>query len=594
MPKADYLIEVSWEVCNKVGGIYTVIETKVNDIISQYGNNYLLIGPYLSQKNSLFVEKAPPSDLESVFNELKKQGIICHYGKWSIFGEPKVILIDFFNYTYQTNQIKLDLWNDFKVDSLGTDFYDFEEPIIWGNAAGKLIEKLASLWQKKIVVQCHEWLSGSAILYLKKNNVKVGKVFTTHATVLGRVLSMNNIDMYKDIKSIDAFKEAYKYGVQSKFLIEKAAAQNADIFTTVSEITGLECQYFLERKPDVLLPNGLNLEKFPTSEEASIKHQFYREKIREFLLSYFFPYYVFELDHTLIYFISGRYEFHNKGIDLFIEALARLNEKLKAEKSQRTIVVFFWIPRDTIRIKPDIVENRAYYEDIRNSIEESFTDIKHRITRDLISNPNAKVTDLFLSDDLFELQNKIKRFQKSNGTPPLVTHDLANENDDAIIYNLNKFKLLNREEDRVKTIFYPIYLNGADRLLDLDYREAMMGTHLGVFPSYYEPWGYTPLETAALGVSAVTTDLGGFGQFLNKRHAQHKNPGIFVLNILNKTREERVNEIFNNLNYFSSLTREERIRNKIESKHLSSLVDWSKLIIYYIRAHDKAIEKMFP
>lgn len=593
MPKTEYLIEISWEVCNKVGGIYTVIESKVSRIIKEYGSNYLLIGPYLNQNHGIFAEKAPPRDLENIFNELKKQGIICHYGKWQIFGEPSVVLIDFFNYSYKNNQIKTDLWNDFKIDSLGTNFYDFDQPIIWGNAVGKFIEEYVKILNKKVVAHFHEWLTSSALLYLKKKNVKLAKVFTTHATVLGRILSTNNVEIYSNIKAIDPITETYKYGVQAKHLAEKAAALNADIFTTISEITGLESQYFLTRKPDILLPNGINIEKFPTSEEAAIKHQFYREKIREFLVYYFFPYYTFEVEHTLIYFISGRYEFHNKGIDLFLEALAKLNEKLKEENTKRTIVVFIWVPSTTVRIKPDILENRAYYEDIRNSIEEYFPDIKHKIIRSLVSKTNTYVTDLFLKDVLFVLNNKVDRFTKYGNNPPLVTHDLNNENDDLILNTLKKINLTNKSEDNVKVIFYPIYLIGADRLLDLGYKEAMMGSHLGVFPSYYEPWGYTPLETAALGVASITTDLGGFGQFLNSKHSQHKNPGIFVLSMFNKNKEQRIKEIFDVLYYFASISREERIKNKVEAKRLSSLLDWKNLIKYYIKAHDKAIDKVF-
>ena len=592
MPKADFLIEVSWEVCNKVGGIYTVIESKVDEIIKQYASNYLLIGPYLNQNPSMFSEKAPPQELEPVFNELKKIGIVCHYGKWSIFGEPKVVLIDSINYTYLANNIKAELWNEFKIDSLGTNFYDFDQPIVWGYAVGKFIEAYSKVLDKKIAVQFHEWLSASALLYLKKNNVRVAKIFTTHATVLGRALSTENIEIYNNIKLIDPLKESQKRNIQAKVLTEKAAALNSDIFTTISEITGLECQYFLGKKPDLLLPNGLNLEKYPTSEEAAIKHQLYREKIREFLLYYFFPYYTFVLEHTLVFFISGRYEFHNKGIDLLIEALAKLNNKLKEENSQRTIVVFFWIPSSVVRIKPDIIENKAYYEDIKNSIDENFPDVKHRITRSLISRTNVTLADLFLKDIVFEIENKISKFIKS-GMPSLCTHDLYNENDDAILNALRLVNLTNKKEDKVKVVFYPIYLSGADHLLDLNYRDAMMGTHIGVFPSYYEPWGYTPLETAALGVASITTDLGGFGQFLNSKHSQHKNPGIFVLSMLNKNKEQRIDEIYNTLYYFANLSREERIKNKIESKNLASLVDWKKIIRYYIKAHDRAVEKVY-
>ena len=294
----------------------------------------------------------------------------------------------------------------------------------------------------------------------------------------------------------------------------------------------------------------------------------------------------------MVFFISGRYEFHNKGIDLLIEALAKLNNKLKEENSQRTIVVFFWIPSSVVRIKPDIIENKAYYEDIKNSIDENFPDVKHRITRSLISTTNVTLADLFLKDIVFEIENKISKFIKS-GMPSLCTHDLYNENDDAILNALRLVNLTNKKEDKVKVVFYPIYLSGADHLLDLNYRDAMMGTHIGVFPSYYEPWGYTPLETAALGVASITTDLGGFGQFLNSKHSRHKNPGIFVLSMLNKNKEQRIDEIYNTLYYFANLSREERIKNKIESKNLASLVDWKKLIRYYIKAHDRAVEKVY-
>ncbi len=456
MSKAEYLVEVSWEVCNKVGGIYTVIESKISQVIKEYGSNYLLIGPYLNQNHNMFMEKAPPINLDSIFNELKKIGIICHYGKWQTFGEPTVILIDFFNYSYSNNQIKTDLWDDYKIDSLGTNYFDFDQPILWGNATGKLIESLSRLLNKKIVVQFHEWLTASALLYLKKSNVRVGKIFTTHATVLGRTLSMNNVDLYSNIKSFDPLSEAYKYGIHAKFLAEKAAALNSDIFTTVSDITGLEAQHFLGRKPDLILPNGINIDKYPTSEEAAIRHQIYREKIREFLAFYFFPYYTFELEHTIIYFISGRYEFHNKGIDLFIEALSRLNQKLKEENSNRTIAVFFWIPSSVVRIKPDILENRAHYEDIKNTIDEYFPDIKSKITRDLVSRINILITELFSEDVFFEINNKIDRFIKSGDNPPLATHDLSDDNNDSILSKLKNLNLTNKKEDRVKVIFYPI------------------------------------------------------------------------------------------------------------------------------------------
>ncbi len=595
--KTERLFEVSWEVCNKVGGIYTVIKSKAESELKLHGDSYFLIGPYFLNKIiGTFDEKSPPDELTDIFEELKKEGIICHYGKWLIKGEPKVILIDFINYTYWMNNIKKELWENYKIDSLNTNYFDFDETMIWSYCVGKFIEKYRNKFEKKIVAHFHEYLAGTGLLYLKKNNVKVGTVFTTHATILGRTLDMNNVDIYNDIKRINPSEEAYKYGIQAKFLLEKACAKNCDVFTSVSKITALECEHFLERYPDIILENGLNISKYPSYEETAVKHILYRNKIKDFLSYYFLPYYTLNLENTLIFFISGRYEFHNKGIDVTIEALSKLNETLKKENSEMNIVVFFWIPTDTVRIKQELIENRNYFKDVQDSIEESLPDIKSRLIRDLIMKESNGDNGLCSTDSLldnttsYELKTKILRFLKK-GQPSLCTHDLNYDND-AILNNFINFNLLNKQDDKVKVIFYPIYLSGADALLDLNYEEAIMGSHLGIFPSYYEPWGYTPLETAALGVPAITTDVGGFGLFI-KDKLDREHPGIFVLNMMNKTRKEHADELFRVLYGYSMLHKNDRIKNKVEAKRVSSLLDWKKLITNYINAHNLAIEKVY-
>ncbi len=595
--KTECLFEVSWEVCNKVGGIYTVIKSKADSELQLHGENYFLIGPYFLNKIiGTFDEKSPPDELMEIFEDLKKEGIICHYGKWLIKGEPKVILIDFINYTYWTNNIKKEIWDSYKIDSLNTSYFDFDETIVWSYCVGKFIEKYKNKFDKKIVAHFHEYLAGTGLLYLKKNNVKVGTVFTTHATILGRTLDMNNIDIYNDIKRINPIEEAYKYGIQAKFLLEKACAKNCGVFTSVSKITALECEHFLERYPDVILENGLNISKYPSYEEVAVKHILFRNKIKEFLSYYFLPYYTINLENTLIFFISGRYEFHNKGIDVTIEALAKLNEALKRENSEMNIVVFFWIPTDTIRIKQELIENRNYFKDVQDSIEEGLPEIKSRLIRDLITKESNGDNGLCSTDSLldnttlYELKTKILRFLKK-GQPSLCTHDLNYDND-AILSSFVKFNLLNKHDDKVRVIFYPIYLSGADALLDLNYEEAIMGSHLGIFPSYYEPWGYTPLETAALGVPAITTDVGGFGLFV-KDKLDREHPGIFVLNMMNKTRKEHAEELFKILYGYSMLHKNDRIKNKVEAKRVSSLLDWKKLITNYINAHNLAIEKVY-
>ncbi|MEM2918800.1 MAG: hypothetical protein QXY62_04815 [Candidatus Altiarchaeota archaeon] len=588
----NFIFEVSWEVCNKVGGINTVIKSKVPQMLKHYHDNYFLIGPYIQKKAVIeFQEKVPFDFLHDVFSALNKEGIVCRYGKWLTEGEPNTILVDYTGYKYKNNEIKAKLWESFKIDSLGTDFYDFDEPILWSTAVGCFLEKFARNFKdKKIVAHFHEWLSCGALLYLKRNNVKLPTIFTTHATVVGRTLAGNNFDLYGKLPDIDADKEAYNLKVHSKHQVEKISAHVCDVFTTISEILALETKFILGRDPDILIYNGLDFSRYPTIEEISLKHRLYRERIREFLRYYFFPYYSFDLDNTLIYFISGRYEFHNKGIDLLIQALAKLNKKLKEENSKKTIVVFFLIPKEVIRIKPEISQARAYYEDFRSLVDENLSDIRSRVVDSILSKKQISEKTLFSKEFIFEAKRRAFRFFK-DGLPYLCTHDIHNEESDLILKALRENELLNRRDDKVKVIFYPTYLTGADSLLDLSYNEFILGSHLGIFPSYYEPWGYTPLETAALGVAAVTTDFSGFGRYLLKLNEGKK--GIFVIEMFNRPVDKKIENLFQVMYNFCKLTREERVRNKLEAQKLSKLVDWEVLIEGYIKAHNLAVERVY-
>ena len=589
-PKADCFFEVSWEVCNKVGGIYTVVSSKA-ELMVKYYKNYFLIGPYFPKKAfGEFQETAPPEEFKSVFDELRNEGIICHFGKWLIAGTPSTILIDFAEYTKKNNEIKTQLWNDYQIDSLGTQYFDFDEPNLWSHATGRVIDFLSKKISRSVVAQFHEWLSAAGLLYLRKNNQNVATVFTTHATVLGRTLASAHVDLYNLLEKINPEEEARKYKIQPKFLAERAAAVHADIFTTVSEITGIEASFFLGRKPEIILPNGLNLAKFPTMEEIAIKHKLMKTKINSFLLYYFFPYYSFDLINTYVFFIVGRYEYHDKGINIFINALGRLNKILKDEKSEKTVVAFLWIPANVRGIKAQVLENRANFIDIHESIEDSMVDIRNSLTISVATNKEISADSVFGSELFRELRRKAMNLNKK-GVPPLSTHDFYNEEGDEILNGLRENGLSNSKEDKVKIIYYPIYLTGADSLLDLNYYESMAGAQLGVFPSYYEPWGYTPLEAAALGVSSVTTDLAGFGRYISDEMEQKKLPGIYVIKRLNKPDEqvtEKLKDVFYN---YIQLTKEERIANKYEAKKISAECNWSHFAEFYIEAHNLAVEK---
>jgi len=585
--KADYLCEASWEVCNKVGGINTVLSSKAARVLEYYGSNYCMIGPYFADKISEFEEMLPNENFKRAFNELEKEGVTCHYGKWLIEGEPFVVLIDFPRDYNKINEIKQEMWDVFKIDALRAGF-DYDEPLLWGYHVGRLIELLAD--DKKKVAHFHEWLSASALLYLKKNEVKVATIFTTHATVLGRTLASNNIDFYSSWEKIDIHEEIYKWFVEAKHLIEKAAANHADVFTTVSEITGMESEHFLGRKPDILVLNGLDMEKFPTFEEASIEHRKQREKIKEFLLYYFFPYHSFELDDISFYFIAGRYEFKDKGIDFFISALGKLNERMKKENLYKTVVAFIWVPANVKGIKTELLESRTFFEDIKDVMDDDINYIKQKLTYLIVSKNKIKAESIFDKDKILELKKKVARLRKKGGVP-IATHDLYEEND-PILNKIRECGLNNSMNDHVKVVFYPIYLSGADGLLDLSYYEAMQGCHLGVFPSFYEPWGYTPLEAGALGVASVTTDLAGFGRYVEKLPRSKENRGIFVLKRLGKNDDETIRELTDVMYDFSKLPKYDRIADKMEARRLAATADWKFFIKNYIDAYNLAYKKV--
>lgn len=595
MKRVNYLFEVSWEVCNKVGGIYTLIRSKAAQMVGHYKNNYFVIGPYFADRAMReFSPEVPNEKLKDVFDRLKQEDIIAYYGKWLIQGRPNVILVDFSRFLKKKNEIKTQMWDDYNIDSLNSP-HDYDEPVVWAAAAGRLIEELSKVFKGDNVAHFHEWLSGAALLYLKKKGINIGTVFTTHATVLGRTLAGANFDLYsrKDNKFIlelmDIEKEAYNYGVPAKHQLEKATAQNADIFTTVSEITGLEAEHILKRKADILTPNGLDFSKLPNLEEIPLKHRVYKTKIRDFIIPYFFPYYPFDVEDTLFYFISGRYEFKNKGIDVTIKSLALLNDRLKKEKSNKTIIVFFFIPANIKTISLNILEGKALFEDIEDSVDDELPTIRESIINALAMQKLPDKIKIFDEDFLLQIRDKLLSFKKE-GDPPLVTHELVDEQNDIIIRRFKELKLLNKKWDRVKIIFYPSYLSASDGLLDLDYNSVMWGCHLGIFPSYYEPWGYTPLECAAYGVPSITTDLAGIGKFILNNFKEE--PGIFVIKREGKTDEEVVQKLTDKLYWYTNLSKEERIKCKIKAENFAPLCSWDKLILNYIKAHEMAVKKI--
>jgi glycogen synthase len=592
MGEKPYLFEVSWEVANKVGGIYTVLESKSALIKEEYGDNYFMVGPYLAGKSDTqFIPKPMPSFLTKAQKDLASEGINIHFGTWLLDSEPQVILVEFQHEFSRLGDFKSMLWERFGVDSLSAA-YDYDEPLAFSLAVGKVIESVRrmSLKKENIIVHAHEWLTGGVVLYLKSTELEFSTVFTTHATFLGRCLASAGINFYADMHSFDADTKAREIGIYSKHSLEKATALNANVMTTVSGITGREAEAFYGRKPDVLLPNGLNMAAFPGVQEITLNHRKYRKFLREFVQYYFFPHYSFDLHKTLFYFILGRYETRCKGIDLFVDSLADLNDRLKAKQSDTTVVAFFYIPTGTHGVKPDVIENKSVYQHIRANINENMDHVYDHIARAYAGEQEFS-TEWILGKEFIDKAKGVQRRFKRPGNPLLCTHDLHHEHHDEILNMFKQKGLTNSESDRVKVVFYPTYLSGGDGLLNMQFYNVMAGSHFGAFPSFYEPWGYTPLEAGALGVSSVTTDLSGYGLACKDVGLKKKLPGTYVIDRSNFDYDRERQDLSSILYEYTTLDGDERMELRLRANTLAKNFDWKILVKHYFEAHKLAVSK---
>lgn len=588
------LFEVSWEVCNKVGGINTVLRSKAEFVSEKFRENYFLIGPFFKDKSKgEFLQRPVPDIFKEVFGSLKERGIFCRFGNWLIRGKPNVILIELSDkFLTRGSEFKGKYWEKFKIDSLNSQFYDYDQPMLWSTAAGILIEEfLGANPHEQTIVHLHEWLAAGSGLYLNLGDdlkSKVSLIFTTHATTLGRAISGTGMNLYDIIEKINPDEEAYRLGIHTKHQTEKVIANISNVFSTVSDITGYEARIFFGRSPDIILPNGIN--PLPnTIEELLMKHKEFRDKMRHFLTYMFFPYYPINLEQSLTFFLAARYEFKAKGIDLYLDALSKLNKKLIEKKSKKTVFAFLFVPAGGKAIREEIVENREIINDFADKLFSAKEEILNRLFQCALTGKDVFVSKLLQSD----IANEVKKLRLSlqkEGLPPIITHYINSEGRDAILSKLRQLNLLNQKDSKVKVIFYPIYLTGKDGLLNLDYSEMIIGSHFGVFPSVYEPWGYTPLESAMRAVPAVTSDLSGFGRYLVDSGLDGK--GVFVLRLANKSYEEQVEELANVLFMFSNLNRDKRINYKIKAHEIALKFNWEKLIQNYFKAYDLAIDKM--
>ncbi|NVO85137.1 glycosyltransferase [Hymenobacter terrestris] len=594
------LVEVAWEVCNQVGGIYTVIRSKVPATRQVWGGQYCLLGPYFPQQAQGEFE---PDDEQLTSSDdpfgravaaMRALGYSVQLGTWLVTGRPRVVLIDPFQAYPRLDAIKADLWEHHGLPMPAADDL-LHQVAAFGELAKVFLQLLAAETAppQRLIAHFHEWMTGVAIPALRREQVPVHLVFTTHATLLGRYLAMNDPNFYDHLMQVDWLAEARRFNIEAAVTMERAAAHGAHVFTTVSELTVRECIYLLDRIPDAVLPNGLNIERFVALHEFQNLHQQYKAKIHEFVMAHFFQSYSFDLDKTLYLFTSGRYEYHNKGFDLTLEALARLNYRLQQSGLEGNVVMFFITKRPFTSINPQVLQSRAVLEEVRETCEAIERQVGERLFYAAAASDDNRLPDLStMVDDYWRLRyRRTLQSWKTSALPPVITHNLVDDQNDDILDFLRRADLVNNQHDRVKIVYHPDFVSPTSPLFGMEYGQFVRGCHLGVFPSYYEPWGYTPLECVARGVPAITSDLSGFGDYVLQNVPAHIEQGIFVVHRQEKSFDEAAEELTDMLWEFVQLNRRERImqRNNVESS--AEMFDWKNLRVYYDHAYQLALER---
>lgn len=542
----DYIIESSWEVCNKVGGIYTVLSTRALTLHDKFKDKLIFIGPdfWIGKENPLFIEDEKLYDTWA--DKAKRlDNLKVRVGRWNIPGKPVVILVDFKPFFEMKDEIYTKAWEYFQVDSLHA-YGDYDEASMFSYAAGRVVLSLykrgiPDKTKQKVIYQAHEWMTGLGALFVKHDEPRIATIFTTHATSIGRSIAGNNKPLYDCMPGYNGDQMADELNMQSKHSIEKQTAHRVDCFTTVSEITARECKQLLDIEPAVILKNGFE-NKFVSKSDVYIeKRKVSRERILNVagkLMGYKFN--PFE---TVIIGTGGRYEYKNKGLDLFLESLARLNHD---EKLKKNIVAVINVPA-------------------------------------WVGSPREDLLNRLNDDNQYDYPLP----------EPVVTHNLNDFNNDNIINNLHRLGLHNGADCNVKVMFVPCYLDGKDGIMNATYYDMMPAYDLNVYASYYEPWGYTPLESVAFSVPCITTDLTGFGLWVNSLNKSYSKlfEGVEVVHRTDSNFDEAAEHIKDTMEYYANLTEIKRYAIGRKAKHTANLALWKHFIEDYYEAYDVALTR---
>lgn len=539
----DYIFESSWEVCNKVGGIYTVLSTRAKTLQGKKEDKIFFIGPdfWNGKKNPLFKEnKTLHAKWRKHANDV--DGLSLRIGRWNIPGEPIAILVDFNPFFEQKNEIYGWAWENYKVDSLHA-YGDYDEASMFSYAAGKVVESFYNFYgltkNDNVVYQAHEWMTGLGALYVKSNVPSVATIFTTHATSIGRSIAGNNKPLYDYLHEYNGDQMAQELNMEAKHSIEKRTAENVDCFTTVSDITGRECEELLDRPADVILVNGFENDFVPLKGEPFNEA---RKTARAKMLNVANKLMGTDLDDsTIIVSTGGRYEYKNKGIDLFVDSLNRLRHD---ERLERNVLAFIMVP--------------AWMKEAR-------ADLKKRLSS--------------------------KKVETEPCDNPRITHELYNQDEDRVLNQMNWLGMHNAKDDKVKVIFVPCYLDGKDGIFNMHYYDLLIGNDLCVYPSYYEPWGYTPTESVAFHVPCITTDLAGFGLWANSLKGRESviADGVRTIHRSDYNFDEVADNIRETIIEFANMDNKAVMQTRKNAASVAEKALWKHFIKYYYEAYDVAL-----
>ena len=545
----DHIIEVSWEVCNKVGGIYTVLSTRAKTILTKTNAQLVFIGPDLWKETENPLFKEDKRLLAGWRKKATEEGLEIRIGRWNIPGEPIAVLVDFTPYYNIKNEIYAEAWNLFGVDSLHA-YGDYDEASMFSYAAARVAESyckhvVAKEAKKgnepKVIYQAHEWMTGLGALFLKHWIPSIATIFTTHATSIGRSIAGNMKPLYDYMDGYNGDQMASELNMESKHSIEKQSAHRVDCFTTVSEITDRECTQLLEKQADVVLVNGFEDDFVPKGAAFTAKRKEARRvmlNVASKLLGQEFA------DDTIIVSTGGRYEFRNKGIDILLESLKRLADEPTLD---RDVLAFINVP--------------AWVKGPRKDLQER------------LESPLNSVTPIETS---------------------VISHELYNMDDDKALSMMRAIGLDNNPNSRVKVIFVPCYLNGDDGIFNMPYYDLLPGDDLAVYPSYYEPWGYTPLESVAFHVPTITTDLAGFGLWVNSLKGEYSQleDGVKVVHRTDSNWNEAADEIKNTILAFTKMDDKLVADLRRRAAAIAKKALWDKFVKYYLEAYDIALSKV--